>query len=400
MRKHGFVGYGVVLASLLVAACGGEKKKEAPSLAGQAGEQAAAGEQARSADKKEEAPHRIDLASEPVKPLPEKVEDVDIRKAELGRRLYFDPLLSGDGTVSCASCHSFARNLGGADGRAGSIGIGGQRGPISAPTVLNARYNIAQFWDGRAKDLQEQAMGPVENPKEMGDKWENVVEKVKKDEWYAKQFLEVFKGEITKETITEAIAEYEKTLVTPAPFDRYLRGDPSAIDEQAKAGYALFKEVGCATCHNGIAVGGGMFQRMGVVRNYFEERGGEVTEADLGRFNVTKNEADKHVFKVPTLRNVALTAPYFHDGFAKTLEEAVRLMARFQLGKELDDEQVGKIVAFLKSLTGRLPEQASPPPGFERAMAEPLPEPAAQEGAGGAAQPQGGQQAEEGAAKH
>ena len=220
-------------------------------------------------------------------------------------------------------------------------------------------------------------MGPVENPKEMGDTWAHVVEKVGKDPWYTKEFAEVFKGRITKETITEAIAEYEKTLVTPSPFDRYLRGDPSAIDEQAKAGYALFKQVGCATCHNGIGVGGGMFQRMGVVRNYFEERGGEVTAADLGRYNVTKNEADKHVFKVPTLRNVALTAPYFHDGYAKTLQDAVRLMARFQLGKELSQDQVDRIVAFLKSLTGRLPDQASPPDGFERAVSEPLPAPAA-----------------------
>ncbi len=346
---------------LVLGACDGEKKAEAPA------------EPSKAEAPAKPAPAKIDPANEPIKPLPEKVEDVDPRKAELGRRLYFDPLLSGDGTVSCASCHSFSK--GGADGRAGSIGIKGQRGPISAPTVLNARYHVAQFWDGRAKDLQEQALGPVENPVEMGDKWENVVKEVAQDAWYAKAFQDVFGGKITKETITEAIAEYEKTLVTPAPFDRYLRGDPSAIDDRAKEGYALFKEVGCATCHNGIAVGGGMFQKMGVVRNYFEERGRPVTEADLGRYNVTKNEADKHVFKVPSLRNVALTAPYFHDGFATTLQDAVKLMARFQLGKELTDEQVGKIVAFLESLTGQMPPNASPPEGFDRAVSEPLPEP-------------------------
>ncbi len=374
--KRPWLGACLVLA---LGACGGEKKEAKPAEPGPAEPVQKAGAPA----KKAEAPAKIDPANEPVKPLPEKVEDVDPRKAALGRRLYFDPLLSADGTVSCASCHAFSK--GGADGRAGSIGIKGQRGPISAPTVLNARYHIAQFWDGRAKDLQDQALGPVENPIEMGDSWDRVVEKVKKDAWYAKEFQELFEGRITKETITEAIAEYEKTLVTPAPFDRFLRGDPSAISEDAKAGYALFKEVGCATCHNGIAVGGGMFQKMGVVRNYFEERGRPVTEADLGRFNVTKNEADKHVFKVPTLRNVTLTAPYFHDGYAATLQDAVKLMARFQLGKDLTDEQVAKIVAFLESLTGQLPPQASPPEGFERAVSEPLPAPAAgQEGTSGA----------------
>ncbi|MFW5920850.1 MAG: cytochrome-c peroxidase [Polyangiales bacterium] len=312
----------------------------------------------------------------PLKPLPKKVDDVDMAKVEIGRRLYFDPFLSGDDSISCASCHSFEH--GGADGMRTSTGVDGQKGPIASPTVLNSRYNFKQFWDGRAGDLAHQAEGPVANDIEMGNTWEEAVKKLEGDEWYTEKFGEVYDGELTMKNVTHAIAEYEETLVTPAPFDEYLRGDDEAISEAAKMGYEEFKSVGCTTCHTGLAVGGTMFQKMGLVNSYFDELDRPLLEPDLGRYNVTENEADKYKFKVPTLRNIELTAPYFHDGSVKELDEAVRQMAHLQLGKELSDEQVSNLVAFLESLTGELPETASAPEGFERAVSTP-PQKAAEE---------------------
>ncbi len=311
---------------------------------------------------------------QPVQPI-EPVE-VNMDKVRLGRRLFHDPILSGDGTVSCATCHSL--DHGGAEPRRSSVGIRGQVGPINSPTVLNAHYNFRQFWDGRAADLQEQAAGPVENPIEMGTTFAEAIERLKADEWYAERFAAVY-GEddpVTKDHITDAIAEYERYLITPSPFDRFLRGDEDAIGAQARRGYETFKSTGCIGCHLGVNIGGQSFQKMGVVENYFELRGGELTEADNGRFNVTHDEADRHFFKVPTLRNVALTAPYFHDGSQEQLADAVRIMARVQLGRNLEEAQVADIVAFLESLTGelpehaRLPEEDAPPP---RATAEGAP---------------------------
>lgn len=298
-------------------------------------------------------------APEPLRAL--EAPEVNMDKVYLGRRLYHDPILSGDGTVSCASCHSL--DHGGAEPRRTSTGIGGQVGPINSPTVLNAHFNFVQFWDGRAADLQEQAGGPVENPMEMGTTFPEAIERVKTDAWYVERFAVIYGGEdaITKENITDAIAEYESYLVTPSPFDAYLAGNQDAISEQARRGHATFKEVGCASCHMGVNVGGTMYQKMGVVQNYFEQRGGELTEADNGRFNVTRNESHRHFFKVPTLRNVALTAPYFHDGSTQELAEAVRIMGRVQLGRDLTDAQVGDLVAFLESLNGELPEHARLP---------------------------------------
>lgn len=314
----------------------------------------------------EEAPAQAAPAPEPIRPI-EPVE-VNMDKVFLGRRLFHDPILSGDGTIACATCHSL--DHGGAEPRRTSIGIRGQVGPINSPTVLNAHYNFRQFWDGRAADLQEQAAGPVENPIEMGSTFAEVIERLKNDEWYAPRFAAIY-GEddpITKDNITDAIAEYERYLITPSPFDSFLRGDENAISAQARRGYETFKSTGCVGCHLGINVGGQSFQKMGVVENYFELRGGELTEADNGRYNVTHDEADRHFFKVPTLRNVALTSPYFHDGSQAQLADAVRIMARVQLGRTLDDNQVADIVAFLESLTGELPEHArlpeadAPPP--------------------------------------
>lgn len=287
--------------------------------------------------------------AEPIRPLPRQLA-VDGAKAALGERLFHDPRLSADDTISCASCH--ALNIGGVDRLSRSIGIGGQEGPINAPTVFNSRFNFRQFWDGRAADLREQAGGPIHNPLEMGSNWEQVVAKLGADGDYRRDFEALYPQGITAASISDAIATFEGTLVTPdAPFDRWLRGDEGALGEAAREGYRLFKGYGCTACHQGVGVGGNMYQRFGVFGDYFAERG-EVSDADQGRFNVTGFEEDRHYFKVPSLRNVALTPPYFHDGSAATLAEAVVIMARYQLGRELPDRDVERLVAFLESLTG------------------------------------------------
>ncbi|MEM7137568.1 MAG: cytochrome-c peroxidase [Myxococcota bacterium] len=304
------------------------------------------------------AEEKVVATSEPVKPLP-PVANLDMAKVTLGRKLFHDKMLSGDGTVACVTCHSL--DHGGAEPRKTSTGIRGQIGPINSPTVLNSSHNIAQFWDGRAKDLREQAEGPVANPIEMGATWEGVVKRLGANDEYVAEFAAVYEDGISKNNVTDAIAVYEEALITPSRFDAYLGGEAGALTEQEKRGYKTFKEVGCTACHNGVLVGGSMFQKMGLVADYFKDRGTEVTEADLGRFNVSKNPAEKHFFKVPTLRNVELTPPYFHDGSRQTLEEAVTVMGKYQLGRDLTKAQVDDIVAFLKSLTGELPPYATMP---------------------------------------
>lgn len=334
----------IILAAVAALGC---TKKESPAPAD---EKAAAVEQEKPAV----------VAVEPLQPLPSSV-NVNMDKVLLGRSLYHDTALSGDGTISCATCH--ALDGGGAEPRKTSIGINGHVGPINAPTVLNSGFNFVQFWDGRAKDLQEQAAGPVANPGEMGETWENVVEKLKKNPEYVAGFSKLYEDGITQNNVTDAIAEYEKSLITPSRFDAYLLGDEDAITEAEKEGYAAFKEAGCTACHTGIIVGGTMFQKMGLVADYFKDRGTPIADADLGRFNVSKNPAEKHFFKVPTLRNIELTAPYLHDGSRDTLEETVQIMGKYQLGRELSQAQIKSIVAFLKSLTGELPSHAKPPAG-------------------------------------
>jgi cytochrome c peroxidase len=331
----------LILAANAVAGC---TKKESPTPIA---------EEAVAVEKEKPAM----AAVEPLQPLPSSV-DVNMDKVLLGRSLYHDTALSGDGTIACVTCHSL--DHGGAEPRKTSIGIRGQIGPINSPTVLNSSYNFVQFWDGRAKDLQEQAAGPVENPIEMGAKWDDVVERLKKNEAYTAAFTKLYADGVTKDNTTDALAEYEKSLITPSRFDKYLLGDETAITDAEKQGYATFKEVGCTACHSGIIAGGTMFQKMGLVKDYFTDRGTPITAADLGRFNVTKSEADKYFFKVPTLRNVELTSPYLHDGSRATLEETVQVMGKYQLGRDLTDAQVNSIVTFLKSLTGELPAHAKP----------------------------------------
>jgi len=291
--------------------------------------------------------------------LPTDVE-LDGDKVLLGRALFHDRRLSGDESVSCATCHMLSH--GGAEPRATSVGIRGRVGPINAPTVLNAEHNFVQFWDGRAEGLLEQAAGPVTNPIEMGGEWDTILERLGDDDELVEQMTASY-GEdaVTQANVLDAIVQYERSLSTPSAFDRWLGGDDDALDEAAQRGLRAFVDVGCTTCHRGRNVGGTMYQRMGLVHDYFERRGGRVTEADLGRFNVTDEEADRHKFKVPTLRNVENSGPYFHDGSEAELAGAVRTMAYVQLGQELEDGQVTDIVAFLGALTGELPEGARPP---------------------------------------
>jgi cytochrome c peroxidase len=293
------------------------------------------------------------LDPEPISPLPRDIE-LDSRKVELGRRLFHDTRLSADNGVSCASCHDIRKN--GADARARSIGVGGATGELNVPTVFNSAFSFRQFWDGRAETLEDQIDGPVLNPLELGTDWPEIIEKLKTDADYATAFASIYGSKMESSTIKDAIATFERSLITAdCRFDRFVRGDRNALTPQEKEGYRLFKECGCSTCHQGVLVGGNMFEKLGIVRNYFEDRG-SVTKADYGRFNVTHDEQDRFVFKVPGLRNVARTAPYFHDASAKTLEEAVEVMARYQLGRDLSANELRLIVQFLATLTGRNPE--------------------------------------------
>ncbi len=280
---------------------------------------------------------------------------------QLGRELFDEKALSSDGTVACSSCHDIKH--GGDDGRAHSLGVQGREGGVNAPSVLNASLNFAQFWDGRAKTLEEQAGGPVTNPLEMNSRWEDVIGKLKANPTYVAAFDRSFPDGITEANVTRAIAAFERTLVTTgSPFDRWLEGDSKALSAEQKAGYELFKSVGCVACHQGKNVGGNMFQRFGVLRDYFKDKK-QLTLADYGRYNVTKNENDRFVFRVPSLRNVEHTAPYFHDASAQTLDQAVQVMAKYQLGRHLTEPQVAQIVAFLESLSGPTVTSDSPPAG-------------------------------------
>jgi len=286
--------------------------------------------------------------NEPITPIaPAKVSKPAL--VELGKKLYFDPRLSKSGFISCNSCHNLS--LGGTDNIKSSIGHGWNEGPINAPTVLNSSMNVAQFWDGRAKDLQAQAGGPIANPGEMASNHVLAVEILQSIPGYAPDFKKAFgTDKVTIDEVTGAIAAFEETLVTPnSRFDKWLLGNKKAITRQELAGYELFKSSGCVACHNGAAVGGNSFQKMGLVEPY------KASSTAQGRVAVTGDDADRFKFKVPTLRNVELTYPYFHDGAANTLTEAVATMGRIQLGRQFTPEENSQIVAFLKTLTGDQP---------------------------------------------
>jgi cytochrome c peroxidase len=284
-----------------------------------------------------------------VTPLPLALS-LDSRKVALGGRLFNDPKLSGDGSISCASCHNL--NTGGVDRKPRSRGVGGMEGGINAPTVFNSGFNFRQFWDGRAETLEDQIDGPLQNPVEMAGTWPKALAAIAEDPQYAAAFNTLYRDGIQMRNVKDAIATFERSLITPnSRFDRFLRGDQTALNAEEQAGYELFKQIGCTSCHQGLNIGGNMYQKLGIMEDYFAVRG-HITEVDLGRFNITKLEQDRYFFKVPSLRNVAVTPPYLHDGSAATLEDAVQVMARYQLGKKLKVAEVAKIVAFLRTLTG------------------------------------------------
>lgn len=296
----------------------------------------------------------VPATDQAITPIPTELKR-DARMVALGRRLFHDKRLSKDDTVACATCHGLDKA--GIDGLPVSVGIKGQRGQVNTPTVFNSGFNFSQFWDGRAATLEEQVPGPVHNPIEMGTDWKAVIAKLKRDPDYPAAFRRIWPDGITAEHIQIAIAEFERTLITPhSPFDRYLRGETNALSEEARRGWDLFRNLGCIACHQGVNMGGNMYSNLGVMGDFFMDRGGPEKPVDLGRFNVTGREEDRHVFKVPSLRNVERTAPYFHDGSIATLDKVVETMARYQLGIELSDAERRDLVAFLGSLNGRHPE--------------------------------------------
>lgn len=287
-------------------------------------------------------------SAEVVTPIPPPPPLNHLRIA-LGERLFKEVRLSADNSVACSSCHDLER--GGVDRKKVSSGIGGAQGDINAPTVFNSGLNFVQFWNGRAATLEEQAAGPIHNPLEMASDWARILPRLKADDDYLSAFAGAYRDGITADNVLNAIATFERSLLTPnSPFDQHLRGEIK-LSEAAQAGYRRFRELGCAACHQGVLLGGNMYQKFGVLRNYYE--GKTPSKADLGRYNVSGRTEDRHVFKVPSLRNIALTAPYFHDASAATLEQAVLVMGRYQLGREISPQDIGLIVAFLNTLTGQ-----------------------------------------------
>ena len=304
-----------------------------------------------------ETPEQAPTAGrEPIEPLPERVP-VDRARAAIGERLFSDVRLSGDSSVSCATCHPLDAAHYGTDGRVHSVGVAGAETAVNTPSIYDVAFDAKLNWTGRFSSFETHHDALIANARAMASSWPVVVGRVQSDPEYARVFSAAYPRDgVTAETVRDALVAFERTLVTPnAPFDRFLRGDTSALSADAREGWTLFKGYGCVSCHQGINVGGNMVQRFGVMRRAFDVDPTRVSESDYGRFNVTHEEGDRFVFRVPSLRNVARTAPYFHNGSAATLEDAVRVMADVQLGRALDAEETRKIVAFLGSLTGELP---------------------------------------------
>ncbi len=284
------------------------------------------------------------LSSSFIVPIPQTIS-YDKEKALLGKKLFFETRLSKTNTISCNSCHNLATS--GTDNLKFSFGIEGKEGNINSPTVFNAGFNFRQLWSGGARTLREQAKGPLTNPLEMGHSIDNILLFLKKDKEYKKIFEKIYKDGVTEKNLLASLEEFEKTLITPnSPFDQFLRGNKNAISDEAKEGYKLFISKGCVSCHNGVNIGGNSFAKFGIVK--------EMTSNRFGLFDVTKNQIDKNFFKVPTLRNIELTYPYFHNGEIKTLKNAIQLMASHQLGTTFSEKETLKIEAFLKTLNGKL----------------------------------------------
>jgi cytochrome c peroxidase len=268
----------------------------------------------------------------------------------LGEKLFQDVRLSQTNKISCLSCHS--SSLGGADRHSHSVGINGATTDVNTPTVFNARFNFRLNWNGKFTNLSDHLDSLMTDSQVMGIQWPEAIQSLQQVPEYVQSFNQIYPDGLTQFNIKDAIVAYELSLNTPnARFDRFLRGDKKALTASEKEGYQLFKDYGCISCHQGVNIGGNLFQPFGIIGNYFADRG-KVTPADLGRFNVTQNETDRHVFRVPSLRNVALTPPYFHDGSAQTLEKAIAIMVKYQLGRPLEKEQIERIAEFLRTLTG------------------------------------------------
>ena len=292
---------------------------------------------------------QISTVNEPIQPIP-PAPDLDREKVALGDRLFHEPQLSHTNNISCASCHNL--NTGGVDRLVRSIGVNGVESLANSLTVFNSGFNFRQDWDGRFDTLEEHVDGAINNPRRMASSWSEVISKLKQSPDYVKVFGQIYDDGITALNVEDAIATFERSLATPnSRFDQFLKGDLSAITALEKEGYRLFKTSGCVSCHQGVNVGGNLFQKFGIMGDYFSDRG-NVTSGDFGRFNVTGKEEDRYVFKVPSLRNITLTPPYFHDGSAPTLAEAIAIMAKYQLGRELSPETNDLIVKFLNTLTG------------------------------------------------
>lgn len=288
-------------------------------------------------------------ADEPITPIPSAI-DLDSGKVRLGARLFDDPRLSHDSDIACTSCHQLDK--GGDDDQVRSIGSNGRPLDFNTSTVFNAALSFRLNWRGNFRSLEEQNEATLLGALLMNTSWEELLPKLRSDRLYPGQFAELYGAEPQREGVLDALATYQRSLITPnSRFDRYLRGEHDAITSDEELGYKLFKDNGCIACHQGVNVGGNLFQKFGIFSDPFA-RQKTITEADLGRFSITGVESDRHVFRVPSLRNVAVTAPYFHDGRTASLTTAVQMMARNQLGRELEAGDIDLIVKFLGTLTG------------------------------------------------
>jgi cytochrome c peroxidase len=286
---------------------------------------------------------------EPITPIPQTFE-VNTDKAKLGETLFFDTRLSSNGNLACASCHQL--EAGGDDNVALGISSADDKHFVNTPGIFNARYNFRQNWDGSAENLEQQIDGVISDKHEFNNNWNDVISKLLLDDEISNAFNKTYNDGITKNNIIEAIVEFEKTLITPnSRFDQYLRNDDSALSAEEIKGYKTFKELGCISCHQGINIGGNLYQKFGVFYNYIAERG-DLKKADYGRMNITNRQMDAFVFKVPSLRNIAVTAPYLHDGSADTLDQVIIIMGKTQLGRILSNDEVQLIKSFLNTLTG------------------------------------------------
>lgn len=286
---------------------------------------------------------------EPIFPIPLQII-VETSKASLGETLFFDTRLSNNNQVACATCHQL--DAGGDDNTAMGISAATDQHIINTPSIFNAQFNFRQNWDGSVKTLEEQIDMVLKNQHEFDNNWADIIMALSKDEALTKEFYDVYQDGISRENIVNAIVEFEKTLTTPnSRFDQYLRNEDADLSKEEIKGYLVFKELGCISCHQGVNVGGNLYQKFGVFYNYIAERG-DVKKPDYGRMNVTNRQMDAFVFKVPSLRNIAVTAPYLHDGSAETIEEAISIMGKTQLGRTLSTDEILLIKSFLLTLTG------------------------------------------------